>query len=305
MEFSCPVYEVNISLKGLPSGILHHTIHIAQAQSYTVPDLILSTFCINVMLMSKAGAYWFAEPVSVHTSLYFEHSLITKIVETDLRKRVAGIVLIDSGKSLEFELLPGIHQVIVTQIGKRYSIITLIRELQSSTRRGLGFNHDHTIGRLRSIDGGRCGILQDSDRRHPVHIKVHDGLQRGLETIEDEQWLVRVSTVFLLQTGDTRLSSDFNIRHYIGIRAELTALHHFEGRIQGAEALEDIRCSHGLEFISLESGRGSCKTLLLSLVYSGHHHISQLRDIGKHYDLGKGRCILEIICDHLVIIADV
>ena len=240
LEFSCTVYQIHISLNCLTFGSFHYSVNISVAEAYSVSDLILSAFCIDVMLVGESRTDRLAEPIGIHSPLYLLESLVPEVVKTDLVERIARVVLIYACKGLELKLLAGIHEVIVRQIRQRKAEIAFIRKLQTSSCRSLRLNDHDSVRCLGTIYCSRRRILEDGHRSHTVHVQVHYRLESRLEAVENEQRLVRIGPVFLLEAHDAGLSSDLYVRHHVRIGSELGALHHLEGRIEGLEALKHV-----------------------------------------------------------------
>ena len=126
LELACAVNKVHITFQRPSVRILHDSGHIAQAETDTIADLVLTAFRIDVMLVRESRTDRLAEPVCIHSPLDFLESLITETIQTDLGQRIAGIILINASQSLELELLARIHEVIVAEVSKRKAEVALI-----------------------------------------------------------------------------------------------------------------------------------------------------------------------------------
>ena len=304
LELSGAVDEVEVSAQGLTVGTLHHAVHLSVVQSQTISHVALATLGIYIVLVGKTGAQRHTEPIGVYALLYVAEAGIIEIIQLNLVERIAGIILIYASQFFELQLLAGIHQVVIRKVGEVHAVVSLVGNLQLTLNRRLGLDDHHAIGRLGTVDGCGCGILEQGNRCHSVHIEVHHSFQGCLETVEDKERLVRVGTIFLLQSRHARLATDFHIRHLVRVGTREGIVHDLERRVQGLQALEHVLCAHALEFIALEGSRRTGEALLLASIDTGNHHILDILSFRLQHDSGKVGLVVTCISDYRFFIAD-
>ena len=174
------------------------------------------------MRLGEGGAQRLIEPVGVESLLDQLEAVVVNlalVLVDDFAVRIEVVVTrsIASGKLLVGELLACVHHVIVRQVRPCHLVVAAVGEAQL-TRLGLHrLDYHNAVGCLRTVDGGGGGILQDSHRSDAVDVKVVDGFQRTLETVEDKKRLVGVLGHFVAHTHDAGLAANLDVRQTVRV----------------------------------------------------------------------------------------
>ena len=169
------------------------------------------------MFLGESRAQRFAQPIRVHPAGHFLHPLIMQVVQPQLLQRIVRQVGINTRQFLKTQLLAGIHQVVVRQVGHRDREVPFITQAQPPFFRLHGLDDHHAVGRFRAINGRGSSILQDGDRSHAVHVQVGNRLQVRFKPVKDEERLVGIRAILFLQPHDAALAADFNVGHAVGV----------------------------------------------------------------------------------------
>ena len=150
------------------------------------------------MIVRESCAQRLTHPVGIESCHYILVSIIIcSTVKVIKYLTVLVKTTIIAREFLKLQLLAGIHKIVIAQVGPAHIVATVVSETQLACLRLLCLYYYNAVGCLRTVDGCRRSILKNGDALNTVHTHIGDALECGLETIKNEERLVRIVAVLI------------------------------------------------------------------------------------------------------------
>ena len=239
------------------------------------------------MVVRKTCAQRLAHPIGIESCHYI---LVSVIIGSTVEVIKYLAVLVETAviarEFLKLQLLAGVHKIVVAQVGPAHVVAAVVSETQLACLRLLCLDYYNAVGCLRTIDGCRRSILKNGDALDTVHTHVGDALERGLETVKNEEWLVGVVAVLVRESVDTCRTVDVDVQLGIRVGTCEIVLHDDERRVECRKALQHILVADGLKFLLAIGCSRTSEALLLARIDTRNNGLADSVGIGlKTYDI--------------------
>ena len=274
------VDEVDITARNPLFGALHDALLIAVIQPHAVEHSLAAAVDINAVRVVQHRAQGNRQPIGVHAAHHLGQPRIVERIQL-----ILILADIASGQHLVAELLFGIHQVVVGEVGELEPQVGRIGDPQLP-RLGLDrLDDDHTVGSLRTIDGRRSGIFEHRDAGDTVHAQVLNLGDLHLDAVEDEERLIGRIVVFGGEVAhQTGLAANLQIGQPVGVGTESAVLDERQGRFERFETLKDVLRADGPQLLARVGRRRTGEAVLVAAVNTRHHHFVDLRGVLFEHD---------------------
>ena len=226
---------------------LHHAVLVGEVSGDVVFDVASASRERQRVCLRESRADGFRLPVGVDAAAHLGQALVIFGIHR------AGGAVVESGQTLQLQLLGRVAEVVARQVGKAEVGRERVADAQRSLFHALAFDDDDAVGRVFAIEGRGRSILQDVHALDVVDVDVIEVLQCRFHTVDDHQRGVEAGFVV---GGERRGAADDQVGDVVRVGTHRIVLVYLDGWVENGERLKHVV---GRDAQELLGGDGACR----------------------------------------------